>query len=81
MALRALIVLHRWIGVVLCILFALWYASGIGMMYWGMPSVTTSDRLARAAAIDPTRVLLSPRGAVEKSARALVTIGHRRKCV
>jgi len=70
MALRALIVVHRWIGVVLCILFALWYASGIGMMYWGMPSVTTSDRLSRAPAIDPARVLLSPREAVEKSARA-----------
>jgi PepSY-associated transmembrane protein len=67
MALRALIVVHRWIGVILCILFALWYASGIGMMYWGMPSVTTGDRLARAPAIDPSRVVLSPREAVEKT--------------
>ena len=48
-------------------LFALWYASGIGMMYWGMPSVTTADRLARAPAIDPSRVVLSPREAVEKT--------------
>jgi hypothetical protein len=67
LALRALIVVHRWIGVVLCTLFALWYASGIGMMYWGMPSVTVRDRLARAPAIDPSRVVLSPREAVEKT--------------
>jgi len=67
MALRALIVIHRWVGVVLCILFALWYASGIGMMYWGMPSVTARDRLMRAPAIDPARVRLSPREAVERS--------------
>jgi PepSY-associated transmembrane protein len=67
MALRALIVVHRWIGVILCMLFALWYASGIGMMYWGMPSVTTGDRLARAPAIDPSRVVLSPREAVEET--------------
>ena len=67
MALRALIVVHRWIGVVLCTLFALWFASGIGMMYWGMPSVTARDRLMRATAIDPDRVRLSPREAVEKA--------------
>jgi hypothetical protein len=67
LALRTLIVCHRWIGVILCTLFALWYASGIGMMYWGMPSVTTGDRLARAPAIDPSRVVLSPHEAVEKT--------------
>src|SRR5262245_17964114 len=71
MRLRVLIVIHRWIGVVLCTLFALWFASGIGMMYWGMPSVTGRDRLMRAPAIDSTRVRLSPREAVEKTGEAL----------
>lgn len=67
MVLRALLVLHRWIGVVLCVLFLLWFGSGIGMMYWGMPSVTARDRLARAPAIDAATVVLSPREAAEKA--------------
>jgi len=67
MLLRVLIILHRWIGVTLCTLFALWFASGIGMMYWGMPTVTARDRLARAPTIDSARVLLSPHEAVKKT--------------
>jgi hypothetical protein len=67
MVLRALLVLHRWIGVVSCVLFLLWFGSGIGMMYWGMPSVTAADRLARAPAIDPAKVALSPLQAAEKA--------------
>jgi hypothetical protein len=32
--------------VALCLLFLLWLPSGIGMMYWGMPAVTSQDRLS-----------------------------------
>src|SRR5687767_3816776 len=67
MVLRALLVVHRWIGVVSCVLFLLWFGSGIGMMYWGMPSVTATDRLARAPALDPANVVLSPLEAAEKA--------------
>jgi hypothetical protein len=57
---KALLFLHRWIGIAACLLFLLWFPSGIGMMYWGMPSVTATDRLARAPVLDPARVQLSP---------------------
>jgi hypothetical protein len=67
MLFKLLLTLHRWIGVGLCVLFLLWFPSGIGMMYWGMPSVTAHDRLARAPAIDASRVRLSPNEAVEKT--------------
>ena len=67
MVLRTLLVLHRWIGVVLCVLFLLWFGSGIGMMYWGMPSVTARDRLARSPALDAPRIALSPRDAANKA--------------
>ena len=60
--LRVLIVLHRWVGVALCLLFLLWFPSGIGMMYWGFPSVTEADRLARAPALDAGQVTLTPPG-------------------
>ncbi len=61
--LRVLIVLHRWVGVALCLLFLLWFPSGIGMMYWGFPSVTEADRLARAPALDAGQVTLTPQAA------------------
>src|SRR3954470_22592991 len=37
---RVLLVVHRWLGVALCVLFLIWFPSGIGMMYWDFPSVT-----------------------------------------
>jgi hypothetical protein len=57
---RALIVLHRWMGVALCVLFMLWFPSGIGMMYWEYPSVDAALRLDRSPALDPAKVALSP---------------------
>jgi hypothetical protein len=66
MTIRLLIAVHRWLGVALCALFLLWFPSGIGMMYWGMPAVSARDRLARAPAIDPARVRLSPKEAADE---------------
>lgn len=65
--LKYLIVLHRWIGVLLCVLFLLWFPSGIGMMYWGMPAISARDRLERAPALDPSRIVLSPQEAAERA--------------
>ena len=63
---RSLLFVHRWLGVVLCALFLLWFASGIGMMYWSMPAVSARDRLERAPALDPATIRLSPQEAAEK---------------
>ena len=62
---RSLLFVHRWLGVSLCVLFFLWFASGIGMMYWGMPAVSARDRLERAPALDPATIKLSPQEAAE----------------
>ena len=64
---RALIFLHRWLGVLLCAAFLLWFPSGIGMMYWTFPSVTQADRLTRSPALDPANVIISPAEALQKS--------------
>src|SRR5687768_5697060 len=56
---RLLIVMHRWLGVILCLLFLLWFPSGIGMMYWTFPGVTDADRLERSPALDASQVRLS----------------------
>jgi PepSY-associated transmembrane protein len=63
---RALIFVHRWMGVLFCLLFLSWFASGIVMMYWQYPQVTAADRLRRAPALDASRVLLSPRQAYRR---------------
>ena len=41
---RWLYLLHRWFGVVMCLAFALWFASGIVMMYVEYPELTEEER-------------------------------------
>src|SRR6185436_17914067 len=57
---RSAIFVHRWLGVALCLLFLLWFPSGIGMMYWDFPSVAPVDRLERSPALNPAMILFSP---------------------
>src|SRR5258708_32938561 len=57
---RVAIVVHRWLGVTLCLLFLLWFPSGIGMMYWDFPSVTPADRLDRSRPLDSSTIRVSP---------------------
>ena len=57
---RFLVFVHRWLGVAFCLVFLLWFPSGIGMMYWGYPDVSADDRLERAPALDRAKILLSP---------------------
>ena len=56
---RALIFVHRWLGIVLCLLFLIWFPSGIGMMYWGFPAVTAEDRVERSPVLDPSKIRVS----------------------
>ena len=30
---------HRWLGIVTCLLFAIWFVSGVVMMYVGFPAL------------------------------------------
>jgi len=57
---RTLIFLHRWTGVALCLLFLLWFVSGIVMMYWDFPSVRAEDRLERSPSLEAFAIQLSP---------------------
>jgi hypothetical protein len=60
---RTAIFVHRWLGIALCLLFVLWFPSGIGMMYWNFPSVSAVDRLERSAALDSSTIRVSPAAA------------------
>ena len=62
---RSLIFVHRWLGIALCVVFLLWFPSGIGMMYWTYPDVSRDDRLERSPALDASKVKLSPAEALK----------------
>lgn len=66
---RAAIFTHRWLGIALCLLFLLWFPSGIGMMYWNFPGVSAADRLDRSPPLNSSTVRLSP-------AEAWATLGR-----
>ena len=61
---RGLILLHRWLGVAFCLLFAMWFASGIVMHFVPFPVFTEADRLAGLAPLDLVGVQYGPAQAV-----------------
>jgi hypothetical protein len=74
---RVLIFVHRWLGVVLSVLFLLWFPSGIGLMYWDFPSVQPADRQERSPQLRGDEIRFSPaeaaaRAGVEPEARAVL---------
>ena len=42
---KQLILWHRWLGIASCLLFLVWFVSGITMMYWRLPVFTPAERL------------------------------------
>lgn len=49
---RWLYIVHRWLGIGSCILFAMWFLSGLVMIYMPFPSLSKSERLAGLPEID-----------------------------
>ena len=72
---------HRWAGVALCLLFAMWFASGAVLHFVGFPSLSTVDRHSASAVIDLSRLSISAGEAFAKAPTAtdlrLVSIGGR----
>ena len=65
---RLVILSHRYLGIALSLLIAVWFASGIVMMYaGGMPRLTPELRLERLKPLDISAVRLTP---AEAAARA-----------
>lgn len=62
--LSTLVWLHRWTGVAVCLLFALWFGSGIVMLYEPFPSLAAGERLERGERFDAAAVQISPAAAV-----------------
>jgi hypothetical protein len=66
---RALILIHRYLGIPLSALFVLWFVTGIAMIYvGGMPTLSVQARLERLPALDLTAVRYTPAEAAERAA-------------
>lgn len=64
---RALVLTHRWLGIVGSIFFIGWFVSGIAMMYARMPRLTPEERLMRLPPLDLATAHVGP----GEAARAL----------
>jgi hypothetical protein len=64
---RHLYLWHRYLGIALCLLFALWFVSGVVMMYVRMPILFPQERFQFLEPFDPAAVALAPDEALERS--------------
>lgn len=48
---RQLYLWHRWLGIVACLFMALWFVSGVVMLYVGYPKLTPAERLGHLPAL------------------------------
>jgi uncharacterized iron-regulated membrane protein len=65
---KSLILIHRYLGILLCVPFLVWFVSGIVMIYVRqMPTLTPETRLQHLPALDSARIRLSPSEAVAKA--------------
>ncbi|MGO3926990.1 PepSY domain-containing protein, partial [Rhodopseudomonas pseudopalustris] len=51
---------HRWLGIASCVLFAIWFVSGVVMMYVAFPSFDTRERWASLPDLALSKVRLAP---------------------
>lgn len=57
---RWLYLTHRWIGIATCLLFAMWFLSGLVMLHVPFPSLGAGERLAGLPAIDWRQARIGP---------------------
>lgn len=80
----ALMFAHRYLGVAFCLVFVIWFASGIVMVYKRLPEYSAEERLARLPALDAAAIRLTPAEALEAARlqdaprRVLLTSLHSR---
>ena len=58
---------HRWLGIGMCLLFFLWFLSGMVMMYVGHPKLTWQERLEPLSPLEASQPLLSPADAFRQA--------------
>jgi uncharacterized iron-regulated membrane protein len=56
---------HRWLGIGGCLLFVMWFVTGVVMMYVGYPSLTEQERLAGLAPLKFEQAVVAPSAALD----------------
>ena len=51
---------HRWMGISMCLLVAMWFFSGVVMMYVGFPSLTRAERLVALPELEQDKLRVGP---------------------
>ena len=58
-AIATLMFVHRYLGLAFCLIFVIWFASGIVMIYKRMPEYSAEERLARLPPLDASKIRLT----------------------
>src|SRR5262245_17881966 len=65
---KFLILTHRYLGIAVCLLFVMWFVSGIAMIFArGMPNLTPALRMQRLRPLDASGLKLTPAEAMDKA--------------
>ncbi|HEX2841009.1 PepSY domain-containing protein [Hyphomicrobium sp.] len=64
---RWLYLTHRWLGIVTCILCAIWFLSGLVMVYVPYPSWRDDERVSALPPLAASQILISPGEALAKA--------------
>lgn len=54
-----LMFVHRYLGLAFCLIFVIWFASGIVMIYKRLPEYSAAERLERLPALDASKVRMT----------------------
>jgi len=80
---RILYLIHRWTGIAMCALMALWFVSGMVMLFVGYPKLTPAERLAAlpplaaGCCIEPAQALARSHHPAAVQAITLTSIAGR----
>ena len=62
---RTLVLIHRWLSVAFCLLFAMWFASGMVMHFVPFPALEETERVTGLATVGPQAMAISPGDALK----------------
>ncbi len=62
-----LYLVHRWLGITVCLLVSMWFATGMVMMYVAYPELTKQEQYAGLSVLDPESIAYSPASLLAKA--------------
>ncbi|MEL7047122.1 MAG: PepSY domain-containing protein, partial [Pseudomonadota bacterium] len=71
---RYLYLIHRWLGIGMCLLMAMWFMSGVVLMYVHFPTLTPAERLAGLPALDVAKARHTPDILLSKTPQRSLTL-------